>query len=94
MGVRAEAGWSTDLAADEFRSLSPNTALLEAIAKKSGGEVIPASRLGDFAKDLPHRHAPVMEAWTSPFWHTPTIFAFALACFVSEWGLRRWKGMP
>jgi hypothetical protein len=91
---RADAGWSTDLAADEFRSLSPNVGLLEAIARKTGGEVIPAANLGEFARELPHRHAPVMEAWTTPFWHTPTMFAFALACFISEWGLRRWKGMP
>jgi hypothetical protein len=35
-----------------------------------------------------------MEAWTFPIWHTPAMFAFALACFVSEWGLRRWKGLP
>ncbi|MCZ7638028.1 MAG: glutamine amidotransferase [Verrucomicrobia bacterium] len=34
---RAEAGWSTDLAAEEFRSLQPNTALLEAIARRTGG---------------------------------------------------------
>ena len=35
-----------------------------------------------------------MEAWTYPFWHTPGMFALALACFLAEWGLRRWKGMP
>jgi uncharacterized membrane protein len=90
---RAEAGWSTDLAAEEFRSLTPNTALLEVIAKRTGGEVISANKLEDFARGLPHRHAPVMEAWTTPLWHTPSMFAFAFICFVSEWGLRRWKGM-
>lgn len=91
---RAEAGWSTDLAAEEFRSLSPNVALLEAIAKKSGGEVIPANKLEEFARSLPQKHAPVMDSWTFPLWHTPVMFGFALVCFVSEWGLRRWKGMP
>jgi hypothetical protein len=91
---RDEAGWSTDLAAEEFRSLTPNVALLEAIAKKTGGEIIAANKLDEFARNLPHRHAPVMESWTYPLWHTPVMFAFALACFASEWGLRRWKGMP
>jgi hypothetical protein len=90
----AEAGWSTDLAAEEFRSLTPNVALLENIARKTGGEIVPASRLGEFARTLPHRTAPVMDSWTFPIWHTPVVFAFALACFVGEWGLRRWKGMP
>ncbi|HZR18442.1 MAG TPA: glutamine amidotransferase [Verrucomicrobiae bacterium] len=91
---RAAAGWSTDLAADEFRSLTPNVSLLEAIARKTGGEVISADRLSQFARELPQRHAPVMDSWTYPLWHTSAMFAFALACFISEWGLRRRKGMP
>ena len=90
----AATGWSTDLAADEFRSLTPNVAFLESLARKTGGEVIAPDKLAAFARSLPHRQAPVMEAWTYPFWHTPAMFAFALACFIVEWGLRRWKGMP
>jgi len=26
--------------------------------------------------------------------HTSAMFVFALACFLGEWGLRRWKGLP
>jgi len=91
---RAAAGWSTDLAAEEFRSLSPNFALMESIAHKTGGEVVRIDDLERFARDLPHRKSPVMDSWTYPLWHTPTMFAFALACLISEWGLRRWKGLP
>jgi uncharacterized membrane protein len=91
---RAEAGWSTDLAAEEFRSLTPNVALLEEIARKTGGQVIPMDDLEKFARKLPQMRAPVMETWSYPAWHTPLMFAFALACLLAEWGLRRWKGMP
>jgi hypothetical protein len=91
---QAEAGWSADLEAEEFSSLQPNTALLDTIAKRTGGEVISAAKLNDFARGLPNRHSPVMEAWTIPAWHTPALFGFALACLIGEWGLRRWKGMP
>jgi len=91
---RSQAGWSTDLAAEEFRSLTPNLGLLESLARKTGGELISADKLEDFARQLPHRQAPVMEAWSFPLWHTPAMFAFALACFLAEWGVRRWKGMP
>jgi hypothetical protein len=35
-----------------------------------------------------------MDSWSFPLWHTPAMFGFALLCFVSEWGLRRWKGLP
>ncbi len=91
---RAEAGWSVDLAADEFRSLVPNVALMESLARKTGGEVIMADKLEDFVKKLPNLKAPVMESWSYPLWHTTTMFAFALACLLGEWGIRRWKGMP
>jgi hypothetical protein len=91
---RAEAGWNTDLAAEEFRSLQPNLPLLAEIARRTGGEIISAGSLVDFARQLPKRSAPLMEPWTVPAWHTPAVFAFALACFVTEWGLRRWKGLP
>lgn len=90
---RAEAGWTSDPAADEFRSLQPNRALLEAIARKTGGEVISANALTAFARNLPNKKAPITESWTSPLWHQTGVFLFALACFVAEWGLRRRKGM-
>lgn len=91
---RAEAGWSTDLAAEEFRSLTPNVALLETIAQKTGGEVIAMKDLEKFANGLPQRKAPMMETSLNPVWHTPAMFVFALACLLTEWGVRRWKGMP
>ncbi|MGC3960075.1 MAG: glutamine amidotransferase [Verrucomicrobiota bacterium] len=97
MGVemgQAEAGWSSDLLAQEFKSLQPNPELLAAIARRTGGEVIAAGKLDAFVKELPNRRAPVMETWTMPAWHTPGWFGFALACLAGEWGLRRWKGAP
>lgn len=91
---RALAGWTTDLAAEEFRSLKPNRALLETIAKQTGGEVVDMGALGGFAARLPSLKAPVTEAWTYPLWHQPLVFAFALLCFIAEWGLRRMRGLP
>jgi len=91
---RAETGWSTDLAAEEFRSLVPNVALLEDLARQTGGQVIAAADLDSFVGRLPELRAPVMETWSYPAWHTPVMFAFALACLLAEWGLRRWKGLP
>jgi uncharacterized membrane protein len=90
---RAEAGWSTDLAAEEFRSLKPNRALLETIAQKTGGEIIAADKLDEFARGLPLRQVPITESWSFPLWHQAAVFLFALACFVAEWGLRRLKGL-
>jgi hypothetical protein len=83
---RAEAGWSVDLAGEEFRSLQPNVALLEAIARRTGGEIVSPSDLPAFVSKLPTRAAPVMEP--------PWVFLLALGCFVAEWGIRRAKGLP
>jgi uncharacterized membrane protein len=91
---QAAAGWSTDLAGEEFRSLSPNLSLLQTLAQRTGGQVIPLNELKSFVNQLPYRHAPIMEPWIRPLWHTPAMFGFALLCFLAEWGLRRLKGMP
>jgi uncharacterized membrane protein len=91
---RAAAGWTSDPAAEEFRSLKPNRALLQNLAKKTGGEVIAMADLDKFVRKLPEKRSPVMETWSKPLWHTPLVLLFALACFVTEWGIRRWKGMP
>ncbi len=91
---RAQVGWSHDPAAEEFKSLVPNRRLLELLASHTGGRVIPGNELDSFAKALPQHAAPVMESWARPVWHTPFLFAFALACLVGEWGIRRTKGLP
>lgn len=89
----AEAGWSSDPASEEFRSLTPDKALMEKIARQTGGEVVEASALLDFVKGLPARQVPVTEEFTSPMWHTAWLFALAIACFVAEWGVRRTRGL-
>jgi uncharacterized membrane protein len=89
----AQTGWTTNLANTEYRDLRPNLAALENLAKQTGGRVIKASELDELARSLPSERAPVMETWTQPLWHTPWVMLGALACFVSEWGLRRRSGL-
>jgi uncharacterized membrane protein len=91
---RAEAGWTADPAVDEFRSLKPNRALLEAIAQRTGGEIVALEDLRSFVRRLPARGAPITETATQPLWHEPAVFLFALGCFITDWSLRRWKGLP
>ena len=56
--------------------------------------MISMDRLQKFVRDLPNRGAPITETASSPLWHQPAVFLFALACFLTDWGLRRWKGLP
>ena len=87
------AGWASNPGGDEFQSLKPNRALMENIARLSGGEVLMESGLDRFARELPNRKLPLMETTSEPLWHRSFVFAFALACFIAEWGVRRWKGL-
>jgi hypothetical protein len=90
---KREAGWVAQPVADEFSSLRPNRALLEEIAAKTGGEVIPADQLENFVAGLPNRKVPITEPWIRPLWHHPLFYIFVVTCFAAEWGLRRWRGL-
>lgn len=90
---RTIAGWASNPGSDEFQSLKPNRNFLASLARITGGEVLEARGLDAFVRDLPHRKLPVMETASVPLWHRSTVFALALACFIAEWGLRRWKGL-
>ena len=89
----AQTGWTTNLATTEYRDLKPNLAVMEMLAKQTGGRVLKAGELADFAASLPSEKAPVMETWTQPLWHTPWVMLAALACFITEWTLRRRSGL-
>ena len=94
----AETGWTVDLEAREFRSIRTNRPLLERIASQTGGQIVELDALDSFARSLPSLNAPVMDTWIRPLWDLqgilPAVFLFVLICFVGEWALRRWKGMP
>ena len=89
----AETGWTSDFSADEFRSLVPNRALMTRLAQATGGRVLHWNELEVFVREIPRRSAPITERTAEPIWHRPSVFLFALACFVVEWGLRRRKGL-
>lgn len=88
-----EAGWSSDPAADEFRSLQPNRPLLERLARETGGEMLEQSRLKSWAESLPSKAAPISEPWVEPLWHRSAVFAAALLLLAMEWGIRRRNGL-
>ena len=90
----SETGWAAEPAASEFRRLSPDIALLERIARETGGEIVEPSQLDEFVAGLPNRKIPITEPWVYPLWHRPAIFLFAICCLLTEWGLRRWRGLP
>jgi hypothetical protein len=94
----AESGWVVDREVHEFRSIKTNRPLLEAIARQTGGRTVDLNALNSFAWSLPHRDAPISEVWIKPLWDLrgilPAVFVFVLICFIGEWALRRWKGMP
>ena len=89
-----EAGWASNPAADEFSSLQPNIALMKDIATRTGGRVLDASELKEWAQELPSKQSPVMDTFQTPLWHLPWMFAVALLLLVTEWWLRRRHWLP
>jgi hypothetical protein len=90
----AEAGLPVDLLADEHRSVRPNLALLETLARGTGGALVAASDLPAFTRALRDRPAPVSDLETRPLWHSWLVLLAALGCFAGEWALRRTRGLP
>jgi uncharacterized membrane protein len=89
----SSAGWASEPLADEFRSLQPNRALLENLARQTGGELIAPEKLASFVGSLKTKRAPIQETVSAPVWDKPLVFLFALGCFLAEWGLRRMRGL-
>lgn len=89
-----EMGWTVEPDTEEFKTLATNRALLQRIAKETGGEVLEADGLESFVSSLPNRKIPITETWTHPIWHRSELFLAALCCLLGEWALRRWRGMP
>jgi hypothetical protein len=88
------AGRALDREADEHRSVRPNLALLETLARQTGGAVIRQSELEGFVRRLRDRPAPVSDLDTRPLWHSWLVLLAALTCFAGEWALRRRQGLP
>ena len=91
---RAEAGWVTDPAGEEFRSLDPNRAILEELALRTGGQVLGLADLDGVSDLLSRQPAPFTETWTRPLWHRNWLFLGILGCFLVEWAVRRLRGLP
>ncbi len=93
-----ETGWTVDFEAREFHSVQVNAPLLEALAQKTGGQVVQASDLDEFVKTLPARTVPIIETRVRPLWDLPGVlplwFGLVLVCFAVEWTVRRWRGLP
>ena len=90
---QAESGWTYEPAAEEFRALGVNREQLAQLARRTGGRLVELDELPSFVADLRNQPHLITEPTITPLWHTPWLFALAVACLAGEWGLRRWKGV-
>ena len=86
-------GWYSDLNGEEFRTLVPDLAALEDVARQTGGRVLRMNELESFVGELDSVEAPVVELHASPLWHNGWWMLAAVICLCGEWGVRRWKGV-
>ncbi|MEZ5327838.1 MAG: hypothetical protein R3F19_22560 [Verrucomicrobiales bacterium] len=89
-----EVGWVVNPGLEEFQRLKGNAELLKELSARTGGEVVKLSEVDALAKKLEKKSVPVMETKRSPLWHSPWVLILALACFMAEWGIKRWRGLP
>ncbi len=93
-----ETGWAADLEADEFRSIEVNRSLLETLAQKTGGRAVGLEDLDRLARTLPRETAPIMETQVKPLWDLPgvqpLVFLFLFIGLLTEWTIRRRRGLP
>lgn len=87
-----QSGWVYSPLADEFRSLEPDRALLERMAKDTGGRVLELSEVNTLPKLLENLNVPIKETLTEPLWHSPWVFLLILGLLAAEWILRRKAG--
>lgn len=87
-----QTGWVSAPLAEEFRSLEPDRALLERIAKDTGGRVIELGDLPSLPRLLQNLNVPIKQTVTDPLWHSPWVFALILALLAAEWIIRRRAG--
>ena len=64
--ARDEAGWTNDPSAEEFQSLMPHRAWMDAVAQKTGGRVLDRNELDAWAEELQFDAAPIMETISTP----------------------------
>jgi hypothetical protein len=90
---KREAGWVSEPAAGEFRSLEPNRNALLDLATRTGGQVIEMDELDSFAASFENRKVPIEETQTRPWWHRWSIFLAAISLLILDWGFRRVAGL-
>ena len=76
---------------DEDLAIRPDMETMERLATRSGGRTLTPGGLDAFVAGLENLPLPVSETRAEPLWHSPWWLAAALACFLGEWSLRRWK---
>ncbi|MEM9079080.1 MAG: hypothetical protein AAGC74_00110 [Verrucomicrobiota bacterium] len=89
-----QAGWVTNALQDEYLATRPKMAAMTQLASSTGGEVLTPGDLDKFVANLKNLPLPVTETRSEPFWHHSLWLIAALACFIGEWSLRRWKKLP
>ncbi|MGK0187649.1 MAG: hypothetical protein ACI9R3_003437 [Verrucomicrobiales bacterium] len=89
-----EAGWVINPGLEEFQRLTGNADLLKELSARTGGEVVKLSEIDELVSRLEKKSVPVMETKRRPLWHSPWVLVLALACFMAEWGIKRWRGLP
>lgn len=87
----ASAGWVVNSLQDEYRRMEPDMKTMEMLAAGTGGRILDPGDLDDFVDRLDVMPLPVSETRSEPLWHSGGWMVAAMACFLGEWTIRRWR---
>ena len=90
----ATTDWASQPDQREMKSVQIDHAFLDQVASLTGGRTVALEDLEDFIDSLPESRAPLVEVWSWPIWHSWWIFMTAVGCLVTDWTLRRRRGLP
>lgn len=101
--VRAIAGRDTSLSpatfvrvaepVEEFFGAERRDALLDQLARETGGRTYDAGNAADVARDLTYSTSGSSEVKRLDLWDAPIVFLVLLALLATEWVLRRRRGL-
>jgi uncharacterized membrane protein len=92
LGEKA-AGFALNPLAEEMAALAPNKALMERIAKETGGQFMAVKDAASLAELLPKLAMPQMDRKAQPLWHNAWWMLAVLLLLVAEWTIRRTGGV-
>jgi hypothetical protein len=93
LAARAGSGAAVEVVRDdaELRDAEADRALLDALARETGGRVVDPSGIRTLIESLPNRSVRTEMPIRDAIWSSPLALIMVMLLLVAEWVIRRWS---